>query len=102
MEEVKKVQYVCLLYYAIDAGVVALNGGMTFTLTYDDQFTLACISTGGPATTVTWTRDSTTVTEGTETALDTILDNAQYYSYSGNERKTGRTLHMYSEQQSFQ
>ena len=33
------------------------------------QFTLTCISTGGPATTVTWTRDSTTVTEGSETVL---------------------------------
>ena len=32
--------------------------------------TLTCISTGGPATTVTWTRDSVTVTEGTETVLD--------------------------------
>ena len=37
------------------------------------QFTLACISTGGPATTVTWTRDSTTVTQGTQTVLnDTV------------------------------
>ena len=34
------------------------------------QFTLTCISTGGPATTVTWTIDSITVTEGTETVLD--------------------------------
>ena len=34
------------------------------------QFTLTCISTGGPATTVTWTRDSVTVTEGTQTVLD--------------------------------
>ena len=33
------------------------------------QFTLTCISTGGPATNVTWTRDSVTVTEGTETVL---------------------------------
>ena len=42
------------------------------------QFTLACISTGGPATTVTWTRDSTTViTEGTETVLDDPVT-AQY------------------------
>ena len=41
------------------------------------QFTLTCISTGGPATTVTWTRDSVTVTEGTETVLDdTVI--AQY------------------------
>ena len=32
-----------------------------------------CISTGGPATTVTWTRDSTTVTEGTTSVVvDTV------------------------------
>ena len=41
------------------------------------QFTLTCISTGGPATTVTWTRDSTTVTEGTETVFDDSVT-AQY------------------------
>ena len=42
------------------------------------QFTLTCISTGGPATTVTWTRDSTTtVTEGTKTVLDDP-ETAQY------------------------
>ena len=41
-------------------------------------FTLTCISTGGPATTVTWTRDSTTtVIEGTETILHSQV-NAQY------------------------
>ena len=48
---------------------------MTLTVNSDlngasPQFTLTCISTGGPATTVTWTRDSTTVTEGTETVLN--------------------------------
>ena len=43
-----------------------------------DQLTLTCISTGGPATNVTWTRDSTTtVTEGTETVLDNP-ETAQY------------------------
>ena len=44
---------------------------------FDDEFTLTCISTGGPATTVTWTRDSVTVTEGTETVLDDPVT-AQY------------------------
>ena len=40
-------------------------------ITFDsDQLTLTCISTGGPATTVTWSRDSVTVTEGTKTVLD--------------------------------
>ena len=47
-------------------------------LMYDsDQLTLTCISTGGPATNVTWTRDSTTVTERTETVLNDLLT-AQY------------------------
>ena len=41
------------------------------------QFTLTCISTGGPATTVTWIRDSVTVTEGTQTVLDDP-ETAQY------------------------
>ena len=53
----------------LTSGDVTISGGMT--LIYDtNQFTLTCISTGGPATTVTWTRDSTTVTEGTETVLN--------------------------------
>ena len=33
------------------------------------QLTLTCISTGGPATTVSWTRDNEPVTEGTETVI---------------------------------
>ena len=40
-------------------------------------FTLTCISTGGPATTVTWTRDSVTVTKGTESVLNDPVT-AQY------------------------
>ena len=42
-----------------------------------DQLTLTCISTGGPATTVTWTRDSTTVTTGNVTVFDDP-ETAQY------------------------
>ena len=41
------------------------------------QLTLTCISTGGPATTVTWTRNSTTVTKGTVTVLNDPVT-AQY------------------------
>ena len=44
---------------------------MTFTLDSDSQFTLTCISTGGPATTVTWTRDNVNITgEQNETVLN--------------------------------
>ena len=55
---------------------------MTFTVDSDlngagPQFTLTCISTGGPATSVTWTRDSDTITEGTDTTLDDQMT-AQY------------------------
>ena len=54
---------------------VTISGG---EVTFDSgRPTLTCISTGGPATTVTWSRDSTTVTEGTETVLDDPVT-AQY------------------------
>ena len=63
------------------AGDVTIPDGMTFTVDSDlngesPQFTLTCTSTGGPATTVTWTRNSETVSGGM-----TVLDNpvtAQY------------------------
>ena len=64
---------------------------MTFTMDSDlseasPQFTLTCISTGGPATTVTWTRDSVTVTERTET----VLDNREISQYTHTLTVTGR------------
>ena len=68
--------------YLFSAGIITISVGVTFTVDSDlsgasPQFTLTCISTGGPATTVTWTRDSDTVTEGTETVLDDPVT-AQY------------------------
>ena len=59
----------------ISLGDITISDGVTFTVVSDvngasPQFTLTCISTGGPATNVTWTSDSDTVTEGTETVLD--------------------------------
>ena len=63
-------------------GDIMISGDITFTVVSDlngasPQFTLTCISTGGPATTVTWTRDSDNVTEGNETVLDD-RETAQY------------------------
>ena len=51
-----------------------INGGIELSVDSDlsgrtPQFTLTCISTGGPATTVTWTRDSGVVTKGNVTLL---------------------------------
>ena len=66
----------------IHTGDITIPNGVGFTLNSDfngdsPQFTLTCISTGGPATTVTWTRDSITVTEGNKTVLDNQIT-AQY------------------------
>ena len=56
-----------------------MTGGINVTVEQYQplEFTLACISTGGPATTVTWTRDSATVTQGNQTVLNDPVT-AQY------------------------
>ena len=56
------------------------------------HFTLTCISTGGPATTVTWTRDSTTVTEGNIT----VLHNTTTAQYTHTLTVTGRMPGLYN------
>ena len=63
---------------------------MTLTVDSDlngesPQFTLTCTSTGGPATTVTWTRDSETVSGGM-----TVLDDPVTAQYTHTLTVTGR------------
>ena len=72
----------CTQKTVLHVGDIAVSDGVGFTVDSDlngasPQFTLTCISTGGSATTVTWTRDNDTVTEGTETVLDDRVT-AQY------------------------
>ena len=60
-------------YYIL--GNITIFGEVTLTVDSDingprPQFTLTCISTGGPATTVTWTRNSEEALENTETVLN--------------------------------
>ena len=55
-----------------------LNGG-------SPQFTLTCTSTGGPATTVTWTRDSQTLSGGV-----TVLDDPKTAQYTHTLTVTGK------------
>ena len=54
-----------------------MSADVTFTLEPNFMFTLTCISTGGPATTVTWTRDSVTVTETQRSHVENAVT-AQY------------------------
>ena len=56
------------------------------------QFTLTCISTGGPATTVTWTRDSETAVGDTVTTLI----NAVSAEYTHTLTVTGRLGGLYT------
>ena len=68
------------MHYNIYAGdIIIISSSITLTVDSGDssQFTLTCISTGGPAITVTWTRDSVTVTEENETVLNDPVT-AQY------------------------
>ena len=63
---------------------------MSFTLRtisndVSHQFTLTCISTGGPATTVTWSRDSEIVSGGV-----TVLDDPVTAQYTHTLTVTGR------------
>ena len=74
----------------IFAGDVTIPGGMNFTVDSDlngesPQFTLTCTSTGGPATTVNWTRDSETVSGGM-----TVLDDPVTAQYTHTLTVTGR------------
>ena len=71
------------------AGDISVTSGMTKSNLNgpSPQFTLTCISTGGPATTVTWTRDYTTVTEGTGTVLNNAV--TAQYTHTLNATATG-------------
>ena len=76
-------------------GDISVAGGVVLTVNSDlngplPQFTLTCISTGGPATIVTWTRDSTTVTGGT-----TVLDNPVTAQYNHTLFVSGRLPGLY-------
>ena len=80
-------------------GRVEISDDLTLTVNSDlngdsSQFTLTCISTGGPATTVTWTKDSTiTITEGT---LQTVLNDTMTALYTHTLTVTGRDHGLYS------
>ena len=75
-----------------NAGDVTISGGIQLMVDSDlngesPQFTLTCISTGGPATTVTWTRDSE---EEEVQGGVTVLDNAETAQYTHTLTVTGR------------
>ena len=69
---------------------------MTLTVDSDlngesPQFTLTCISTGGPATTVTWTKNSVNAMGNAVT----VLDDAENATYTHTLTVTGRLGGLY-------
>ena len=79
------------------SGNITISDGMSFTVDSDlngasPQFTLTCISTGGPATNVTWTRDPN------EAPGDrmTVLNNATTSQYTHTLTVTGRLEGLYT------
>ena len=54
------------------------------------QFTLTCISTGGPATTVTWTRDSQEISEGNASVINDQIIAEYTHTLTVTGRSEGR------------
>ena len=80
-----------ILYLFLPIGILMVDDEIVFSLNSEPvatspQFTLTCISTGGPATTVTWTRDSEAVPGETMT----VLNNAATAQYTHTLTVTGR------------
>ena len=59
-------------------------------------FKLTCISTGGPATTVTWTRNNRVVTEdGAHHITSQVLTDAETATYNHTLMVTGKLVGVY-------
>ena len=76
-------------------GGITISDGVTLTVNSDlngasPQFTLTCISTGGPATTITWTRDSEMLTGST------VLNDTETAQYTHTLTVTGRLGGLYT------
>ena len=77
-----------LLFSSIITGDVVMSGviGFTGTSSSPTSFTLTCVSTGGPATTVTWTRNS----QAAKGVKVTVLDDAVTAQYTHTLTVTGK------------
>ena len=77
--------------------VLTVDSDLSEVSVTTSQFTFTCISTGGPATTVTWTRDSVTVLEDGDTySLTTKLTDTETAQYIHTLTVTGRLGGLYT------
>ena len=82
-------------------GQVTIPGEITFQLDTDPAtdppvFTLTCTSTGGPATTVSWRRNGTMLSDdSTYSITSQVLTDAETATYTHTLTVTGRLLGQY-------
>ena len=84
-----------MLFHYFQISGVTISGDITFNLDsapYEDppRFTLTCITTGGPATTVTWTINSDNVNEGIQSVLDDAVSGRYIHNLTLTRRQAGR------------
>ena len=74
------------------SGVVEITGPLQFHLQTADLpvFTLTCVSTGGPATTVTWTRDGAILSNDANHVFTKTVTHQLTATYSNVLTVTGR------------
>ena len=97
--------YVMFVLYLHATGKVTIPSDITFQLDTDPStdppvFTLTCTSTGGPATTVSWRRDGTMLSDdSTYSITSQVLTNTATATYTHTLTVTGRLLgeSLYSE-----
>ena len=89
------------LAFTLSDGQVMISGAINFQLDTEPNtdppvFTLTCTSTGGPATTVSWTRDSNAVTANDDHIITSRVTDAVGAIYVHTLRVTGRRVGSYS------
>ena len=86
------ISYYCVV---ILVGAVTISGQIQFSLLTDvnaatPMFTLTCTSTGGPATTVTWTLNGSEITYDANHVLTQTVINTTTAEYNNTLTVTGR------------
>ena len=81
-------------------GQVTIPGEITFQLNTDPAtdppvFTLTCTSTGGPATTVSWRRDDTILSDDNTYSITSQVTDAETATYTHTLTVTGRPVGEY-------
>ena len=84
-----------------NVGQVTVQDEINFQLNSDlfaatPEFTLTCTSTGGPATTVSWTRDSNAVTANNDHIISSRVTDTLAATYVHTLRVTERLVGSYS------